>query len=89
MYIGSSWNLETACIGVDELESETAHGHANLLNKFLDRFAGCKEKLVGFLNDNTVVMPATANLMNLPFFGCFPHDVNLVLVSELECPLLK
>lgn len=37
--------------------------------------------------DNTAVMPATAKELNLSFFGCFPHAMNLVVQVGITCEL--
>jgi hypothetical protein len=35
--------------------------------------------------DNTSVNPLTATHLNLPFYGCFPHGIHLVVLRGMDC----
>lgn len=87
-FIDAHWIFRSACIGVDELTDETAAGHMNLIHLMCNPYKGLLQKLVGLIADNTNVNPAAARLMGLVFYGCFPHGVNLVVVSGIECKLV-
>ena len=76
--------LKTACIGVGELLSANALGHKLRIEEFFAPYPGLQQKLVAFVSDNTNLMPATARLLNIPFYGCFPHGVNLVVQTGLN-----
>lgn len=39
--------------------------------------------------DNTSVNPLTAVHLDLPFYGCFPHGIHLVVLRGMECEVLS
>ena len=80
----SELELRTACLGCVELKCSTAVGHKLKIEDLIAEYPNLREKVGSFIADSTVVMPATARLMNLLFYGCFPHGVNLVVQNGLK-----
>ena len=77
--------MKTACLDCSELMTASAIGHKNKVLDILAKYpSSLKEKLVAFIADNTAVMPATAKLLDLSFFGCIPHGINLVVQNSMN-----
>ena len=84
-YINKNWEMKTACLDCSELMNASAIGHKNKVLDILAKYPiSLKEKLVAFIADNTAVMPATAKLLDLSFFGCIPHGINLVVQNSMN-----
>ena len=45
----------------------------------LEKHEGLRGKFVAICTDNAEVMKVTANLLKFPWFGCFPHNLNLLV----------
>ena len=73
-------------LGVEKLIDQTAVGHANSINKILSKHEGLSRKVHTLISDNAEVMKCTARNMNLFWFGCYPHTLNLVVKDALKLP---
>lgn len=71
-------------IGIEQLLDQTAEGHAQLIQNLLSQHEGLIEKVRCLTSDNASVMKLTAKLLNVEWFGCCPHTVNLVVKDGLK-----
>ena len=71
-------------IGIEQLIDQTAAGHAQLIQNLLAKHEGLVDKVRCLTSDNASVMKLTARLLNVEWFGCFPHTLNLVVKDGLK-----
>jgi hypothetical protein len=83
-FIDEDFKFKSVTIGIEQLLDQTAAGHAQLIRNLLAKHEGLLEKVRSLTSDNASVMKLTAKLLNLEWFGCFPHTVNLVVKDGLK-----
>jgi hypothetical protein len=83
-FIDEDFKFQSVTIGIEQLLDQTAAGHAQLIRNLLDKHEGLLEKVRSLTSDNASVMKLTAKLLNLEWFGCFLHTVNLVVKDGLK-----
>lgn len=76
--------LKTISLGVKRLQgSHTAENLATTLNDFFCEF-NIKDKIISITGDNASNMRATARNLNIRFYGCFAHILNLIVTNSIK-----
>jgi hypothetical protein len=76
--------LKTVCLGVKQLHgSHTAPYLAQVLTDVFEEH-NIRDKITGLMGDNAATMPATARELNIPFYGCLAHTLNLIIVNFMK-----
>ena len=83
-FIDENFKFQSVTIGIEQLIDQTAAGHAQLIQNLLAKHESLVDKVRCLTSDNASVMKLTARLLNVEWFGCFPHTLYLVVKDGLK-----
>jgi hypothetical protein len=89
--INRSWQRVSFVLGVLPVKkkSETADYVVELLEEVLERWGLSGDDMIGTTTDGASVMKKAAREMDIPWFHCIAHSVNLMVEAGLKQPSIR